>query len=137
MPDAIAQSWPHHTPGRARPDHHPGVPENDAFHLADGGYFDNYGVVTAVDYLQDILPLVASEPSERQRVLVLQIRVSNTDSEQATAKRGWLFAWLGPPLTMLRVRNATQIARNDVELQLLTALWQQRGVDVCTVVFDL
>ena len=36
------------------PDCRPGGEKNRGYHLADGGYYDNYGVVTILEYLIEI-----------------------------------------------------------------------------------
>ncbi|MGH7279332.1 MAG: hypothetical protein ACREJG_11680, partial [Candidatus Rokuibacteriota bacterium] len=53
----------------------------------------------------------------------------------ARRNAGWIYDTLGPAVTMLNVRIATQAARNRVELAQLTALWEAEGQGVTRVQF--
>ena len=88
-----------------------------AYHVADGGYFDNFGVMTAIDFVREILPVLRREGA---RVLFVEIRASSTTS--ATAPRlgqGFRMETLGPAETLMSVRSTSQLERNNLELQLL------------------
>jgi hypothetical protein len=124
----------------ARPD----VPrdlDRVAYHLADGGYYDNFGVMSAIDFLRAVLPdYAAPDPTSshsRRRVVVLQIRLADSGTAVAANTQGWLYAAAGPAVTMLHVRSAAQRARNDLEVALLRDAWASQGVAIETVTFDL
>lgn len=90
------------------------TPQNEPiFHVADGGYFDNFGVVTAIDFLEKLLE------QDRQRtiknVLLVEIRAFPDQDPLTTAldKRvGWKMALFGPIFTIVGARNSTQSQRN-------------------------
>ena len=106
-------------------------------HVADGGYFDNFGVFTAVNFLNDILlaedgrgQSVATEFNVT-RILVLEIRAfADTDiSMTYTRFSGWIMQVFGPLITMFSIRRSTQTARNSVELENLIDYWNERLSD--------
>ena len=113
-----------------------GRPVEPGYHVADGGYFDNFGVVTAIDWLRDALPVYAGE-LKRDRLLILQIRTSSLERPAPARGRGWVYAAFGPQVTLMRVRTATQVSRNDLEIALLRESWQAKGVEIESVVFEL
>ena len=110
----------------------------DAYHVGDGGYYDNYGVVGAVEYLRAVLPAFARAGG--RRVLLVQIRSS--DSSRVAPphdNQGFRLATLGPALTMLAVRNSSQLARNRLDLDLVADRWRENegGLEIETVELEL
>ncbi|MDJ0531968.1 MAG: hypothetical protein QNJ70_05635 [Xenococcaceae cyanobacterium MO_207.B15] len=108
------------------------------YHVADGGYFDNSGFVTAVEWLIDLLKQNSQE-NKIKRVLLLQInpfpKDSSTaqaednqeveDNQEAEKNRGLFMATLGPLLTIFKVRDSIFNARNCTEVELLQKKWEQ------------
>jgi Dyp-type peroxidase family len=91
--------------------------DSPSYHLSDGGLWDNFGVVAAVEWLKQAAPaLVAKE------VLLVEIRSSSV-AQQAPEDRAWTFELLGPLRAMNGVRGNAQRARNDLEVSLLKDLW--------------
>ncbi len=91
---------------------------DDQYHYVDGGYYDNYGTATLVEWLDTGLKrLGRAMPS---RVLVLQIR-SFPDSPPAPpdGRRGWIFETVQPVETLYAVRGTGQSAHSDLNVQLL------------------
>jgi hypothetical protein len=103
-------------------------------HLADGGYYDNFGVVTAVNWLRSLLPSHLDD-LRRRGVLLVLIRAFPEAAEPeaggggARARQGWLFATAGPLLAMYNVRTSAQAFHNNAEVGLLKELWE-RGYKV-------
>jgi hypothetical protein len=93
------------------------------YHIADGGYFDNTGLFTAVEWLDEWL-----EPSKNlniDRVLLLQINAFPKPEPQASkGDGGWWTAWIGPLKTLNSVRDSTQFDRNAREVKFLKDRWQ-------------
>jgi hypothetical protein len=98
-------------------------------HVVDGGYYDNYGMSTLVEWLDEALcqdQLAATRTVSS--VLVIQIHGApvTADSNPKANKlsdRGWFFQMLAPLLTLDHVRGAGQIAHNDLELGQLQQRW--------------
>lgn len=114
----------------------PTLPNNStcpAFHVADGGYFDNFGVVTAINFLDRVL-----EKDPHKRVLFLQIR-AYPSKNLATPLAGTTVSdeLIGPFSTMYNVRGASQLVRNDRDIELLKDRWAAKNVDILDVVFEL
>jgi hypothetical protein len=112
-------------------------------HVVDGGYYDNYGMATLVEWLDEAL----SEDAKRARdqravgsVLVVQIHGSPVGPPGGTAgsvrNRGWFFQLLAPLLTLNSVRGSGQIAHNDIELRQLQDRWFEVGVPIHSVTFE-
>jgi hypothetical protein len=98
-------------------------------HVVDGGYYDNYGMSTLVEWLDEALcaDLLADKQAVRS-VLVIQIHGApvSADSKAKPGKlsdRGWFFQAVAPLLTLNRVRGAGQVAHNDLELGQLQQRW--------------
>jgi hypothetical protein len=92
------------------------------YHLADGGFWDNYGIVAAVEWLKQARTALASTP-----VLLIEIRSSPAQHPAAPEERAWLFELVGPLRTMNAVRTNAQRARNDLEVELLEDQWTGNG----------
>jgi hypothetical protein len=102
-------------------------PQSD--HLADGGYNDNFGVATAIDWLRAVRSVA------RQRVgAVLIVRIQLERDSSVTHLPAFLNEALGPLATLYQVREATQTARNSVALALLAAE-SGGGPRLCEFVF--
>ncbi|HVH08485.1 MAG TPA: patatin-like phospholipase family protein [Gemmatimonadales bacterium] len=120
----------------------PGVaPDPLAYHLADGGYYDNYGVMSAIEFLRAVLPAYArTDPvsgRRRSHVVLVQIRLAPGQHPAAATGSGWFYDAFGPEVTMLNVREQAQRTRNDLEVALLRESWAARGIAVDTVTFEL
>ena len=125
----LSATFPFVTPA-ARPDDKSVEP----FHVVDGGYYDNYGMATLAEWLQEGLE-AADNPI--RRVLVLQIRGFPPDLiPPPDRKKGWFYQLYAPFETMLHARSCGQLAHNDIEFDLLTKVCHQNGVEVDTAVFQ-
>jgi Patatin-like phospholipase len=122
-------------------------------HLVDGGYYDNYGITSLVEWLDYEL----SKPgSDIGRVLFIEIRGSPTVDPEAdvarqkdeeeragydfATQRGWLYQFFAPLGTLLHVRDSGQLSNNRVQLRLLIDKWRGnsggRAVPITDVVFE-
>jgi hypothetical protein len=107
---------------------------DDEPHIADGGYYDAYGVSSLVDWLNDALENGAARTT--RSILIIEIRGDKRppvvehsgtaeDKDRATGEawRSWSYQLYAPLGAMLAVRKAGQIAHNETELGLLAARW--------------
>jgi hypothetical protein len=105
-------------------------------HIVDGGYYDNYGMATLVEWLDEAL---AGAPDKIKSVLVIQIHGAPVDTdlrdERHAKTRGWFYQWFAPVQTLLNVRTAGQVAHNDIELELLQQKWSA-VVPIHSVIFE-
>jgi Dyp-type peroxidase family len=112
----LAATFPYVTPvTRARLD-------RPAYHLTDGGFWDNFGVVAAIEWLKRAAPALASRD-----VMLIEIRSSPEGQAAAPEERAWTYELAGPLHAMNRVRVNAQRVRNDFEISLLRDLWSSSG----------
>ncbi len=113
--------------------------EGAALHLGDGGYVDNYGVASALDWLDPLLEArAAGHPDLRfRKVLILQIRAFRPEKAGAAGETS--AAFLGPVLAQLGL-HAGVLDRNEIELTRFLAHWNARlkgqSVRLSTVVLQ-
>ncbi len=105
-------------------------PDLPGFHLGDGGYYDNFGVVTAIDWLRSLSPEQVDEVRRRGLLLVLLRAFPESAAAPAPpeARRAWAYSLLGPILALMRARGTTQSFRNSVDLNLLNEIWNAAGI---------
>jgi hypothetical protein len=99
----------------------PSAPVKEPFHLADGGYVDNEGMVSALEWLRHLVALRGSVPAGTSfdRVLLVRIVPFPPEAQEATFSRlGWLQMFSGPIDAMMNVRSTSQVERNQIALQL-------------------
>lgn len=117
---------------------------SNPYHVADGGYYDNYGVVSLVEGLRRVLNIYEKKSRLEARtqpppkILIVEIRASDSKAaKEARRRAGWAFGTAGPVLTLLNVWGSGQTPRNDLDLQLLKEVATKRGFEVETVLFPL
>jgi hypothetical protein len=119
FPYVSAEAQASHGPPKAR------------VHVGDGGYYDNSGVLSALEWLEQASSALKGHP-----VLLLLI-----DSEPGSPETGKRWSWqrqlISPLDTLLNVRTSSQLMRSNFELGI--ALRQLRagdnGVAVTTIPF--
>ena len=103
------------------------------FHVVDGGYYDNYGVSTALAWIDQGL----QESGLMQHLLLIQVRgAPSTPPAQPNGHHGWFYQAWAPIESVLQVRTTGQRSHNDEELARLTELWCLKGVRIDTVTFE-
>ncbi|NJM40343.1 MAG: hypothetical protein HC853_06040 [Anaerolineae bacterium] len=109
------------------------------YHLADGGYFDNFGIMTVLEYLSSLNPQRYRDQFKRHKIILIQIRAAPIEgaSARGASTDGLAYANVGPLLASLQVQQVTQIGRNDLELELLRQQWAREGIEIESVVFEL
>jgi hypothetical protein len=103
------------------------------FHVVDGGYYDNYGMSTALSWIDQGL----QESGLVQHLLLLQVRgAPSTPPPTPDGWHGWFYQVWAPIESVLQVRTTGQRSHNDDELARLIDLWCERGVRIETAVFE-
>ncbi len=104
------------------------------FHVVDGGYYDNYGMSTLVEWLDEAL---SADDNPVRRVLVLEIRGAPLDHAAIrNNQRGWFYQSFAPLATMLHVRTTGQFSHNEVEFDLLRRVPFPKNVRIESAVFE-
>jgi hypothetical protein len=97
------------------------------YHIADGGYFDNSGVVTTVEWLDKWLDSIDKD-FNLKNVLILQINAfpESQPQNESKADNGWWMTTIGPLLTLYSVRDTTQISRTATTIDFLKDKWEHK-----------
>lgn len=138
----LSASFPYITPN-SRPIA-AGVPITPGYHLADGGYVDNNGLLSAIDWLDAVKEVLTIEadcvvnpdtglhtlcpaltqaenksiPTPR-KLLIVHIRSADGFTRPpADDSLGWLYSLAGPPLMLLSSWNTQQISADDINVKL-------------------
>lgn len=102
-------------------------------HIVDGGYYDNYGIVSLSEWLDEFL----RQPNHPTKVLVVQIRCNDTGYNSVEDPTdGWLYQILAPLNTLYNVRTSGQRSRGDLEFKQLQENWMMKDVNIQSVVFN-
>lgn len=109
------------------------------WHIADGAYFDNYGMVSLLEWLHTILPhYTRLVPNPRLLLIRVSIRPLQFVAPESGEKEGWAYTFYGPLMTLLASGASSQLARNEQLLEMFLERWADRGsVDVVVVDFPL
>jgi len=113
-------------------------------HLIDGGYYDNYGVTSALDWLEPVLrDRLRGEPALRfRKVLVVQLNAfAATDPAQRPPESGPISALIGPLVGLVNIRTGIAVTRNEIDLTRFFDSWNARfadaGVEACLATVEL
>jgi hypothetical protein len=114
--------------------------EGPQSHIVDGGYYDNYGISSLVEWLDAKL----RSDQNINKVLIIEIRGAPSPPSYANAdargcplkpsanapdrrsRAGWFYQFTAPLRTVLGVRDTGQRAHNDLELDLLVDKWDEQ-----------
>lgn len=115
-----------------------GGAELRGLHVIDGGYFDNFGVTSALDWLEKVLAarLAGDTRLAFERVLVIRLNTfPRANPLEVTPVDGALSAVLGPVLGLAGIQGGTAISRDAIDLHRWQEGWSERfaeaGVPVC------
>jgi hypothetical protein len=109
-------------------------PEIPQLHVVDGGYFDNYGMATLLEWLDNGLTKLKRQQDRgkndrfsKLKVMIVEIHETPDPHRlvppRVRQKRSWFFQTYAPLLTMFAVRTAGQRSHNQVELTLMEQKW--------------
>jgi hypothetical protein len=105
------------------------------YHIVDGGFSDNYGVATTIEWLDNALRHLEKNKMP-SKVIIVQIRASPTSLvEPPTLDGGWFFQVAQPIKTLGAVRGTGQFSRNEVAMDFVQRS-QLYGVPIETVEFE-
>lgn len=101
-------------------------------HLADGGYYDNYGLLSAMDWLYE--GMTHSEPRRTdapvQRIAIIEIK-NYPDSESSHPNpRGWGYQLWGPIDTLLNAKDTSQLGQDQAQLCSFRRHWREHGYEI-------
>jgi hypothetical protein len=94
-------------------------------HVIDGGYHDNYGVASALDWLSAALEAHRKEGLPLSRIALVEIR-AKPDIPAETAQNEWSSAWLGPFWGLFNSWGYVQMSSNDTAVNQLIVGFKNR-----------
>jgi Patatin-like phospholipase len=97
-------------------------------HLIDGGYYDNYGVTAALDWLTPVLWAKKHHDarlSRVKRVLIVELSAFAEPAETATPARGITAALFGPLTVFFTLREGVATSRNRIDLARFKDTWNE------------
>jgi len=107
-------------------------PRSHRYHIADGGYYDNYGLAS----ISELLDQATRTPPPVHHILLIQILLDKpSDDPPSGGSRGWFFQSFAPLLTLYNMRSAAQYSRDETEFALLQQTLAARCVQLDRVVF--
>lgn len=119
----LSATFPYLTPAaRVKlPDDHPAATSRRAasHHFIDGGYYDNYGVASALDFLEPVMDsFVRGEGGLRfSRIAIIEIRAFRTrDPASAEPSSSFVSEVIGPVHGVTNIRDGAAFSRNEIEL---------------------
>ena len=114
----LSATFPYVSPSPRNPD----INIKRNYHIADGGYFDNSGVVTAIEWLEDNYDTITNEDKLNIKKLVfIEIEAQEPPELPVEVKGdcGWLITIIGAIQALFSVRSASLLFRNQQEIDLL------------------
>jgi hypothetical protein len=115
--------------------------DSQPLHVVDGGYYENSGLGALVAWLNHGLDELAKEETIRLPKQILIITIGAFPPEEKnknprdSGKRGALFQFEAPFLTLESLQGQAHPAGAFRELQLLKEYWASKGVELTTVDF--
>jgi hypothetical protein len=106
------------------------------YHVTDGGYFDNSGMVTAIEWLNNRRSDQESTLKELMELNVkdiILVQINAFPDANLTAQKGdkgFIMEWVGPLQAVYTVRDSTLKARNTEEINLLKEKFSASGIKV-------
>ncbi len=120
----LSATFPYISP-IARPMWPARMPEDDGgkdYHVADGGYVDNEGMLTAMEWVVHLLNQLQKSPDRPfDRVVLIRIQpFPEEPAQKATQYAGWSYGLVGPLETLQAVRTASQSERDNLGAEMLS-----------------
>jgi patatin-like phospholipase len=107
-------------------------PRPHRYHVADGGYYDNYGLGS----ISELLNQATRTTPPVHHILLIQILLERpSDDPPSAGSRGWFFQSFAPLETLYNMRSAAQYARDETEFELLQQTLAARCVQLDRVTF--
>lgn len=113
----LSASFPYVAPA-ARSSAHVLAPD---YHIVDGGYYDNFGIRSALDWLVEAGPQGLSKSG---KIALVEIRLGDPSDGGGTLQ-GWNYQGLAPISGVLNVRNKGQLRDDSVALAAFQQSWKE------------
>jgi hypothetical protein len=100
-------------------------------HAVDGGYYDNYGMVSLLDWLDSGLQAIPARP----KIMIVEIRAAPIAKQgrPRSSSYGTLFQLTNPLQTMDNVRGTGQLSHNALDEILMNRIYSPK---ICEATFE-
>ena len=109
---------------------------NSRYHAVDGGYYDNYGVNSLLEFLNEALTTAQDNHTKPPDVLIILIRSFPSEAVPPGKSRGWFYQFWAPIDALLDVRTTGQLVRDREAINLFIDNWKCRGVKIVPATFE-
>jgi hypothetical protein len=114
----LASTFPYVTPAARA------LSQCPEYHMIDRGYYDNYGVSSAIAWLDEAFrELEKQNKPLPEDVLFVQILSFRNDVLAKPVSKGWFFQSYAPVEGLLSVRATAQLVRDREELEMFAQRW--------------
>ena len=111
------------------------IADGPQYHVVDGGYYDNYGVNSLLEWLNEALS--STPPEKRPDILIIQIRSFPAGAINPSAgNKGWFYQAEAPVSALLNVRNTGQLVRDREAVSSFAAQWSDKSVPIRLATFE-
>lgn len=86
--------------------------DNSEYHVVDGGYFDNSGTATALDFYESIKPKIERD---KGKVIPFFIQIDNSETDENRSLTWWNRIFPGLQLPLIALYNAGDAHANDIQ----------------------
>lgn len=93
-------------------------------HFIDGGYHDNYGILSLLDFLNLILDN-ESLRKQLENIVIVQLRMTNFNKKALVGYPTFVTEIAGPPFGVLNINSGGSRARNEVSLSQFVDAWSK------------
>jgi hypothetical protein len=104
-------------------------------HMMDGGFFDNYGAATLIEWLDqglEALEAAGKLKDSVKKILLIQTQGFPKEATKLPNKenshQGWPYQLIAPLTALASVRTTGQDSHRSIELELLKQKWASHGV---------
>ena len=110
---------------------------DETMYLADGGYFDNFGLFSAINFVEWLKSSDHAEHAHVDKVLLVSVRAFPPEEKNDKEGSNWMHSVTGPVSIMMAGRSTSQAEHLSKEVDLLQDLLKQskegRPIDFRTV----
>jgi hypothetical protein len=107
-------------------------------HLIDGGYHENYGVASALEWIARVARYCRDEGAcPFDRIALVEIRAKPAGIRDRPTSE-WIASWLGPPLGLMNSWEFAQTSANDTAVERLISEMHASdlGIELESFVFE-
>ncbi|HZL66985.1 MAG TPA: patatin-like phospholipase family protein, partial [Candidatus Limnocylindrales bacterium] len=111
------------------------IADGPQYHVVDGGYYDNYGVNSLLEWLSQAF--ASTPPEKRPDMLIIQIRSFPAGAANPSASsKGWFYQAEAPVSALLNVRTAGQLVRDREAVLSFAAQWSDKNAKISLATFE-